>query len=52
MRLRVKVYNTQGQVHNRLDLVAPEETAIPQVLEDIEGFLREQFIEIEEGEDE
>jgi len=50
MRLRIKVYDFNGQVHNRLDLSVGDETNIPEVLDDIEGFLIEQYFELTDEE--
>jgi len=52
MRIRIKVYETDGTVRSRLDLSMLEEYGILDTLEDIEGFLLAQFTEIkEEGEE-
>lgn len=46
MRARLKVYDGEGQVHHKLDFTVRDEAHIEQLIEDIEGFLQEQYFEL------
>ncbi len=52
MKIRVKVYDKNGEVYNRLDLAVLDDESMPDTVNDIEDFLMEQYIELTEEDEE